>query len=73
MSLSTVGQAHALTHDTFRDFVEQNDMVLVGFVLPFLPVFQRFVKEYQEVALPPMLVDVQDNDKEGVLGISTIA
>jgi hypothetical protein len=49
MALATVSVVHDLTNDTFRGFVEKNDMVLVGFVLPFLPVFQRFSREYQEV------------------------
>jgi hypothetical protein len=49
MALATVSVVHDLTNDTFRRFVEENDMVLVGFVLPFLPVFQRFSREYQEV------------------------
>ena len=49
MALATVGVVHDLTNNTFRGFVEENDMVLVGFVLPFLPVSQRFSREYQEV------------------------
>ena len=49
MALATVSVVHDLTNDTFRGFVEENDMVLVGFVLPFLPVSQRFSREYQEV------------------------
>jgi hypothetical protein len=38
MAPATVGVVHDLTNNTFRGFVEENDMVLVGFVLPFLPV-----------------------------------
>jgi hypothetical protein len=49
MAPATVGVVHDLTNNTFRGFVEENDMVLVGFVLPFLPVSQRFEREYQEV------------------------
>jgi hypothetical protein len=48
MAPATVGVVHDLTNNTFRGFVEENDMVLVGFVLPFLPVSQRFEREYQE-------------------------
>ncbi|KIX98210.1 uncharacterized protein Z520_06290 [Fonsecaea multimorphosa CBS 102226] len=50
MAHSSVNHVHDLTDDTFRGFVEQNDMVLVGFVLPFLPGFQRFSREYLEAA-----------------------
>jgi hypothetical protein len=49
MALATVSVVHDLTNTTFKGFVEENDMVLVGFVLPFLPVSQRFSREYQEV------------------------
>jgi hypothetical protein len=49
MALATVSLVHDLTNNTFRAFVEENNMVLVGFVLPFLPVSQRFLREYQEV------------------------
>jgi hypothetical protein len=49
MALATVSIVHDLTNNTFRGFVKENDMVLVGFVLPFLPVSQRFSREYQEV------------------------
>ena len=46
---SAIAPVCELTNDTFRDFVEKNDMVLVAFVLPFLLVFHRFMEVYQEV------------------------
>ena len=49
MALPTVGFVHDLTDNTFRSFVAENDMVLVGFVLPFLPNYQRFSREFEEV------------------------
>ena len=49
MALATVGLVHDLANNTFRSFVAENDMVLVGFVLPFLPNYQRFSQEFGEV------------------------
>ena len=51
MALPTVGFVHDLTDNTFRSFkfVAENDMVLVGFVLPFLRDYQRFSREFEEV------------------------
>ena len=49
IDLTTVNCVRDLTNDTFRDFVDENDIVVVGFVLPFLPVSERFLREYEEV------------------------
>jgi hypothetical protein len=72
MTPSTLELTRDLTNDTFKDFVEQNNMVLVAFVLPFLHGFQRFMREYQEVKVAPRFVDVRKTNEEGVLGSSTI-
>ena len=49
MALATVGLVHDLTNNTFRSFLAENNMVLIGFVLPFLPTYQRFSQEFEEV------------------------
>ncbi len=68
MALATVNHVHDLTNDTFRGFVEENDMVLVGFVLPFLPVTERFSREYEEVYFQPICADARKADR-GVIHI----
>jgi hypothetical protein len=45
MALDIPNLLHNLTDNTFKDFSEENDMVLVAFVLPFLQVFQRISRE----------------------------
>ena len=49
MTAPDVNFVHVLTNDAFGDFVEQNEMVVVGFVLTWVPIYQRFLKQFQEV------------------------
>jgi hypothetical protein len=48
MATSNVNITHDFTNDTSRDFVEKNAIMLVGFVLPFLPNIQRFMEVYSK-------------------------
>jgi protein disulfide-isomerase A1 len=49
MDLTTISHVHDLNNNTFRGFVEDNDIVVIGFVLPWLPSCKRFAREYEEV------------------------
>jgi hypothetical protein len=62
MALPTVGLVHDLTDNTFRSFVAENDMVLVGFVLPFLPNYQRFSREFEEVYIEAVCGNAREAD-----------
>jgi hypothetical protein len=66
MALATVGFVHDLTNNTFRSFMAENDMVLVGFVLPFLPNFRRFSQEFEEVYIMAVYGNAREADYEAM-------
>ena len=43
--------------------MDENDIVLVAFVLPFLPVSQRFKKEFEGVGLASKITDARNIDE----------
>ena len=62
MALATVGLVHDLTNNTFRSFLAENNMVLIGFVLPFLPTYQRFSQEFEEVYIMAVYGNAREAD-----------
>jgi hypothetical protein len=51
IDLTTISYIHDLNNDMFRVFVEYNDLVAIAFVLPWLPSYERFAREWEEVCI----------------------
>ena len=61
---------HDLNNDSFRAFVQNNDSVAAGFVLPWQKSYERFSREFDEVQLEPICGNSRKINHVLILGSS---